>query len=71
MVLDEALVVLEEMGPQLARMTDLRFLAKLDTTDKERILRVSKRTVERGWNTTRAWLRGQLAGETGAPEVST
>ena len=44
----------------VARMTELRFFGGLDTTETARILDVSKRTVERGWNTTRAWLRARL-----------
>ena len=58
--LDEALVALEEMDPELARLTELRFFAGLDTTATAEALGVSKRTVERGWNTARAWLRGRL-----------
>ncbi|MFH0943716.1 MAG: ECF-type sigma factor [Planctomycetota bacterium] len=46
--------------PQLAKMTELRFFGGLNTTETARILDVSKRTVERGWNTTRAWLRSRL-----------
>ena len=58
--LDESLEELAELDPQLARMTELRFFGGLDTTETARILDVSKRTVERGWNTTRAWLRARL-----------
>lgn len=58
--LDESLTALAEMDPQLAKMTELRFFGGLDTTETARILDVSKRTVERGWNTTRAWLRSRM-----------
>jgi len=58
--LDESLIELAQLDPQLARMTELRFFGGLNTDETARILDVSKRTVERGWNTTRAWLRARL-----------
>ncbi len=64
--LDESLNELAHMDPQLARMTELRFFGGLDTTETARILEVSRRTVERGWTTTRAWLRARML-----PDVET
>ena len=58
--LDEALNDLEAIDAPLARMVELRFFAGLDTTETARVLGTSKRTVERGWTTARAWLRARL-----------
>jgi RNA polymerase sigma factor (TIGR02999 family) len=59
--LDEALVQLEAMDPQLARIVDLRFFGGLSNEEVAEILETSLRTVERGWPTARAWLRNRLA----------
>ena len=63
--LDEALERLEALDPELARIVELRFFAGATNAEMAADLGVSARTVERGWQTARAWLRAELGPETG------
>lgn len=60
LVLDEALTDFAKLDPQLARLIELRFFAGLEPQEIAEVMGVSRRTVERGWNTARAWLRRRL-----------
>ncbi len=54
--LDEALSLLEQRNPTMARAVELRFFGGLDVTECAKQLGLSKRTFERNWSTTRTWL---------------
>ena len=63
LALHDALSRLEAMDAPLARLVELRFFAGLSIPETARVLGVSESTVERGWRTARAWLRGKLGAE--------
>jgi RNA polymerase sigma factor (TIGR02999 family) len=67
LALDTALAKLERMDPQLGRVVELRFFGGASNQEVAEVLGVSLRTVERGWQTARAWLRSELSAE-GGPE---
>lgn len=58
--LDEALVELSRMDPELAHLVECRFFAGLDEVETGRVLGVSDRTVRRRWTQARAWLHREL-----------
>ncbi|MEQ8767892.1 MAG: ECF-type sigma factor [Planctomycetota bacterium] len=60
---DEALVKLAALDPQLAKIAECRFFGGLQNDEIADSLGVSTRTVERGWRTARAWLQRELDGE--------
>jgi len=62
LALDEALCKLAEMDAPLARLVELRFFAGLTNEEVAAVEGSSLRSVERGWSTARAFLRGALAG---------
>jgi len=59
--LDEAVQRLSEFDEPMARAVELRFFGGLTVDDTARILGMSKRTLERRWNATRAWLMAEIA----------
>lgn len=58
--LDDALSVLEKLNERHARVVELRVLGGLTIAEVAVELAVSPATIERDWNTARAWLRVQL-----------
>jgi RNA polymerase sigma factor (TIGR02999 family) len=60
MALDEALTRLGEVDEEKARIVELRYFSGLSTEETATVLRVSTRTVERGWTMAKAWLRREL-----------
>ncbi|GJM23285.1 MAG: extracytoplasmic sigma factor ECF [Planctomycetota bacterium] len=58
--LDEALARLAEFDEQLVRIVELRFFAGLSAREAAEVLDVPLRSLERGWATARAWLRGSM-----------
>ena len=58
--LNEALEELESFDVQMARALELRFFAGQGMDEIARILGVKKRTLERRWAVTRAWLFDQV-----------
>lgn len=60
LALDEALQRLGERDPQLVQVIEMRFFAGYTIADTARILGVSPRTVDRAWETARAWLEKEL-----------
>jgi len=58
--LDEALTRLAEIDEQEARIVELRYFSGLSTEETAAVLRVSTRTVERGWTMAKAWLLREL-----------
>jgi RNA polymerase sigma factor (TIGR02999 family) len=58
--LDRALSELETLDPRKCRVAELRFYAGLSLHDAADALGVSPATVERDWQTARAWLFARL-----------
>lgn len=61
--LDDALMSLAELDPELARLVELRFFGGLTIEETAKVMGVSTATVERSWRTARLWLRERI-GET-------
>jgi len=58
--LDEALTRLAEFDPQQAHLVELRFFGGLSVEEAAGVLGVSRRTVNRNWNLSKAWLSREL-----------
>jgi len=56
LALDEALKKLEAIDLQKSRMVELRFFTGLSVTETAEVMGVSPRTVDRQWQTAKAWL---------------
>jgi RNA polymerase sigma factor (TIGR02999 family) len=61
--LDEALKSLAEIDPRKSQVVELRFFGGLSAEETAEVLKVSQRTVEREWNSARAWLYRELRGK--------
>jgi RNA polymerase sigma factor (TIGR02999 family) len=61
--LDEALKSLAEIDPRKSQIVELRFFGGLSAKETAEALKVSLRTVEREWNSARAWLYRELRGK--------
>jgi len=61
LALDDALSDLERTSRDRARLVELRFFAGMTMDEIAEVSGQSKRTLEREWTITRAWLRRQLA----------
>ena len=59
--LDDALEHLAVTRPERARLVELRFFGGLTVDEVSKATGVAKRTVEREWRVTRAWLRRELS----------
>lgn len=59
--LDDALRKLASFAPQMATAVELRFFAGLTMSEVAEALGMSKRTLEREWEATRAWLFQEMA----------
>jgi RNA polymerase sigma factor (sigma-70 family) len=62
--LDSALTRLAAFDPRLSEVAELRFFGGLSLQEAGELLGISRATVERDWQTARAWLLKTLA-ETG------
>jgi RNA polymerase sigma-70 factor (ECF subfamily) len=60
LALDEALVGLSKIDPQLARIVELRFFGGLTIEESADYLAISPATVKRGWNLAKAWLKREM-----------
>jgi RNA polymerase sigma-70 factor, ECF subfamily len=58
--LDEALTRLAEFDPQQAQLVELRFFGGLSIEETAGVLGVSRATVKRNWNLSKAWLAREL-----------
>ena len=58
--LDEALSALERMDPEMARVVEMRFFCGAEMEEIAATIGTSKRTLERRWRATRAWLAVRL-----------
>lgn len=61
--LDDALRDLERSSPRLARIVECRFYSGLSEEETAVAVGASLRTVQRGWQQARDWLRNQLDGQ--------
>jgi RNA polymerase sigma factor (TIGR02999 family) len=61
LALDEALTKLESLDPEKTRMVELRFFTGLSVEETAEALGVSPRTVDRHWQTAKAWLHHEIA----------
>lgn len=59
--LHEAMLRLEAIEPRAARIVELRYFADCSVDETARVLRISKRTVEREWTAARAFLAKELS----------
>ncbi len=60
LALDEALIRLEELWPDKARLVKLRYFTGMSIPEASKALRISTATAERHWRFARAWLHSQL-----------
>jgi RNA polymerase sigma-70 factor (ECF subfamily) len=58
--LDEALTRLAKFDPQQAQLVELRFFGGLSIEEAAGVLGVSRTTVKRNWNVSKAWLAREL-----------
>ena len=64
LALDEAMNELAAIKPRHCQIIEMRFFAGLTIEETAEVLSISHATVERDWNFARAWLYGELAGQT-------
>lgn len=60
LALDEALRRLEAIDPEKSRMVELRFFSGLSVEETAEVMGVSPRTVDRQWQTAKAWLHREI-----------
>jgi RNA polymerase sigma factor (TIGR02999 family) len=65
--LDAALQKFEEVDPQQSKIVELRYFAGLTIEETAELLNISPSSVQREWNSARAWLYKFI---TGSPEAS-
>jgi RNA polymerase sigma factor (TIGR02999 family) len=58
--LDDALIGLEAIDARKSRIVELRYFGGMTIEETAEVLHISHATVEREWNTARAWLYRQL-----------
>jgi RNA polymerase sigma factor (TIGR02999 family) len=63
LVLEEALMRLEQVDERQARIVELWFFGGLTVEQVAMVLGTSTSTIERAWRRCRAWLAGELSGE--------
>ena len=62
LAIDEAVAALAKLDPAAAGVVKLRYFAGLSVEEAGAALGVSTRTAYRNWNYARAWLQGELLG---------
>ena len=65
LALNDALEALEVKNPARARLVEMRFFAGMTVDEVAEAVGQPKRTVEREWTVTRAWLRRELSRQAG------
>jgi RNA polymerase sigma factor (TIGR02999 family) len=64
LAVDEALTKLQTIDPEKSRMVELRFFSGLSVEETAEVMGVSPRTIDRQWQTAKAWLHREIgAGE--------
>ena len=61
LAVDEALTKLDAIDPEKSRMVELRFFSGLSVEETAEVMGVSPRTINRQWETAKAWLYRELA----------
>jgi RNA polymerase sigma factor (TIGR02999 family) len=61
LALDEALKKLEAIDPGKSRMVELRFFGGLSVPETAEVMGLSPRTIDRQWQTAKAWLHREIA----------
>lgn len=61
LALDEALTKLHDMDPEKSRMVELRFFSGLSVEETAEVMGVSPRTIDRQWQTAKAWLHREIS----------
>ena len=61
LVLDDALNRLEALDPEKSRLVELRFFAGLSVPETAEVMGVSPRTIDRQWQTAKAWLHREIS----------
>jgi RNA polymerase sigma factor, sigma-70 family/RNA polymerase sigma factor, TIGR02999 family len=61
LALDDALKKLETIDPEKSRMVELRFFSGLSVPETAQVMGVSPRTINRQWQTAKAWLHREIA----------
>ena len=62
--IDDALKHLAELDPRKSQVVELRYFGGLGVDEICEALKISPETVTRDWRSAKAWLYGQLSGET-------
>jgi RNA polymerase sigma factor (TIGR02999 family) len=62
LALDEALKKLEAIDLEKSRMVELRFFSGLSVAETAEVMGVSPRTIDRQWQTAKAWLFREITG---------
>lgn len=60
LALDEALQKLEAIDLEKSRMVELRFFSGLSVAETAEVMGVSPRTIDRQWQTAKAWLYREI-----------
>lgn len=63
LALDEALKKLEAIDLEKSRMVELRFFTGLSVAETAQVMGVSPRTIDRQWQTAKAWLFREITAE--------
>jgi DNA-binding XRE family transcriptional regulator len=66
LALDDALIKLETIDPDKSRMVELRFFSGLSVEETAEVMGVSPRTIDRQWQTAKAWLHREISAEKAA-----
>jgi RNA polymerase sigma factor (TIGR02999 family) len=61
LALDEALSKLEAIDPEKSKLVELRFFSGLTVPETAEVMSISPRTVDRQWQTAKAWLYREIA----------
>jgi RNA polymerase sigma factor (TIGR02999 family) len=61
LALDEALKKLEAIDLEKSRMVELRFFSGMSVAETAEVMGVSPRTIDRQWQTAKAWLYREIA----------
>src|SRR4051812_42041681 len=61
LAVDDALTKLDSIDPDKSRMVELRFFSGLSVEETAEVMGVSPRTINRQWETAKAWLYRELA----------
>jgi len=61
LAVDEALTKLDGIDPEKSRMVELRFFSGLSVEETAEAMGVSPRTINRQWETAKAWLYREIA----------